>query len=50
MLIMVLRFQEMYTFTIEISMCIEIIEDVYWHVSISVRTPGGGLNTHYHDK
>ena len=30
---------EMYTFTIEISMCIEIIGDVYRDVRISVGTP-----------
>ncbi len=28
-----------------ISLCIEIIGDVCRHVSISVRTPGGGLNS-----
>ncbi len=38
--------QEMYTFTIEISMCIEIIGDVYRDVRISVGTPIGGLNNH----
>ena len=32
-----------YTFTVEISMCIKIIGDVYRHVRVSVGTLGGGL-------
>ena len=32
---------EMYTFTIEISMCIQIIGDFYRHISVGTR--GGGL-------
>ncbi len=38
------KFQERYTFTIETSMCIKIIDDVYRYVRISVRIPVGGLN------
>ncbi len=44
MLTIVPKFQERYTFTIETSMCIEIIHDVYRYVRISVGTPVGGLN------